>query len=255
MAALLAKRGFHGPRFILEAEDGGFLAATSDDVRVEEVTRGIGKEWRTEGVCFKPYSCCGSNHSSIDAAMEIMQEQRLKPEDVDHVVAGVSHVVETQTGFVYQPTTVLNAQMSLRYDIAVAMIDRSAYLEQFTEQRIKEAQVCDLAARVQVEIDAEMDAVYPELYAGKVTVVTKQGQRITKRVDYSKGMPENAMSKAEIEAKFRSLATAAIGERQAEALLGQLNATFAARTIKPLTEMLSTCKVAENAPIPADAAA
>ncbi|OGA46061.1 MAG: hypothetical protein A3G24_14495 [Betaproteobacteria bacterium RIFCSPLOWO2_12_FULL_62_13] len=30
MAALLAARGFHGPRFILEAEDGGFLKASSD---------------------------------------------------------------------------------------------------------------------------------------------------------------------------------------------------------------------------------
>ena len=255
MAALLARRGFHGPRFILEAEDGGFLAATSDDVRIGEVTRGLGREWRTEGVCFKPYACCGSNHSSIDAAMEIMAEHGLQPDDVDHVVAGVSKVVETQTGFVYQPTTVLNAQMSLRYDIAVAMIDRSAYLEQFTEARIKERQVCELASRVRVEIDPEMDAVYPELYAGKVTIVTRQGRRITKRVDYSKGMPENAMSKHEIEAKFRSLATAAIGEAQAAKLLGELNRTLGAKTIKPLTDFMGNCVVAEHAPIPAEAAA
>lgn len=243
MAALLAARGFHGPRFILEAEDGGFLAATSDDVRIAEVTRGIGKEWRTDEVCFKPYACCGSNHSSIDAAMAIMTEEGLEPVDVDHVVAGVSHVVETQTGFVYQPTSVLNAQMSLRYDIAVAMLDRQAYLEQFTEARIKEPTVCDLAARVKVEIDADMDAVYPELYAGKVTIVTRDGRRITKRIDYSKGMPENPMSKDEIERKFRSLAGVAIGVAQSESLLSELNRTFDAATVMPLTEMLGRCRI------------
>jgi len=243
MAALLAKRGFQGPRFILEAEDGGFLAATSDDVRINEVLKGIGREWRTEGTCFKPYACCGSNHSSVDAAMAIMAENKLKPEDIDHVVTGVSHVVETQTGFVYKPTTVLNAQMSLCYDIAVAMIDRSAYLEQFTEARIKEAQVCDLASRVKVEIDPEMDAVYPELYAGKVTAITKDGRRITKRIDYSKGMPENPMSKTDIEGKFLSLAGHAIGAQPAQALLAEVNRTFDSKSVLPIAKALGGCVI------------
>src|SRR3990172_2672762 len=186
MAALLAARGFHGPRFVFEAEDGGFLATTSDKPHIEEITKDLGAEWRTDGACFKPYACCGSNHTSIDATLAVMAEQKLQPSDVDHVVSRVSRVVETQTGFVYRPTTVLNAQMSQRYNIAVAILDKQAYLDQFTEKRIKEPQVCDLASRVRVEVDPEMDAVYPKLYAGKVTIVTKGGKPITKRVDYSK---------------------------------------------------------------------
>lgn len=101
------------------------------------MTRDLGKAWRSEGVCFKPYACCGSNHSSVDAAKAIMAEEKLSPEDIAYVVAGVSKVVETQTGFVYRPNTVLNAQMSLRYCIAVAILDGKAYLEQFSEERIK----------------------------------------------------------------------------------------------------------------------
>ena len=152
-AALLAARGFHGPRLVLEAEDGGFLAATSDDIRIAEVTAGLGDEWRTDGVIFKRYACCGSNHASIDAVLAIMAEERLQPGDIDHVVTGVSRSVETQCGFVYQPTTVLNAQMSQRYNIAVAILDQQAYVEQFSEERIKDPEVCELASRVRVEID------------------------------------------------------------------------------------------------------
>ncbi|MBI4192039.1 MAG: MmgE/PrpD family protein [Betaproteobacteria bacterium] len=81
-------------------------------------------------------------------------------------------------------------------------MDRKAYLEQFSEDRIKESRACDLASRIRVEIDAEMDAVYPQLYAGKVTIVTKAGKRHTKRVAYSKGMPENPRGGAELEDKF-----------------------------------------------------
>ncbi len=42
-AALLAQKGFHGPRIILEAEDGGFLDVMSDQTRPEEITRGLGQ--------------------------------------------------------------------------------------------------------------------------------------------------------------------------------------------------------------------
>jgi len=243
MAALLAARGFHGPRFVLEAEDGGFFGAFSDETCITEVTAGLGREWRTDDVCFKPYACCGSNHSSIDATLSIMAEQKLKPGDVDHVVTGVSRIVETQTGFVYRPTTVLNAQMSQRYNIAVAMLDKQAYLEQFTEERIKEREVCELASRIKVEVDPEMDAVYPKLYAGKVTVVMKGGQRITKRVDYSKGMPENPMDKEDIERKFLSLAGAAVGREQAESLLAEVNRVIDSETIAPLAQALGGCRL------------
>lgn len=243
MAALLAARGFHGPRFILEAPDGGFLAATSDDVRIAEITAGLGDEWRTDGVIFKPHACCGSNHAAIDAALAIMAEQRLHPHDIDHVVAGVSRSVETQCGFVYQPSTVLNAQMSQRYNIAVAMLDGQAYVEQFTEQRIRDADACDLAARVRVEVDPDMEAVYPRLYAGKVSVVTKSGQRITKRVDHPKGAPENPMSADEIARKFLSLAEAAIGRAAAESLLAEVHRGVDAATITPLAAMLGRCRV------------
>lgn len=54
MAALLAARGFHGPRYILESEEGGFLKASSDEPRAAEVTRDLGVVWRTAGVRFMP---------------------------------------------------------------------------------------------------------------------------------------------------------------------------------------------------------
>jgi len=160
------------------------------------------------------------------------------------VVVGVSKVVETQTGFAYRPTTVLNAQMSLRYDVAVAMLDGQAYLEQFTPGRIAEPAVCDLASRVDVEIDAEMDAVYPELYAGKVTVLARDGRRITKRVDYSRGMPENPMDEAEVRRKFLSLAGAAVGAGSAQATLAQVEAAPGAASVRPLAEALGRLEIA-----------
>ncbi len=225
-AALLAQKGFHGPRRILESEDGGFLTAMSDAPRTDEILRDLGSAWRAEAVCFKPYSCCGSNHASIDAALELAVEHRFTAADVRSLTIGISRVVERQTGFPYTPSTVLNAQMSIRYDVAVALLDRAALIEQFTPERIADPVLNDLIARIDVEVDPEMDAVYPERYAGVVTIELRDGRRVRKRVDYSKGMPENRMSPAELDTKFRSLATASVGAEAAEELLVHLAGIF-----------------------------
>ena len=225
-AALLAQKGFQGPRHILETEDGGFLAATSDDVRLHEIDKDLGRIWRTEGVCFKPYACCGSNHSSIDAALELMTEHVFSAQDVRRVIVGISRVVERQTGFIYRPTTVLNAQMSLRFNVAVALVDRQALIDQFTEARMKDPVVCDLASRVEVEVDPEMDAIYPGRYAGIVTIVLNDGRQFRKRVDDPKGMPENRMTAGHLGAKFLSLAEFAVGKSAAARVLEGASALF-----------------------------
>jgi 2-methylcitrate dehydratase PrpD len=243
IAALLAQKGFQGPRQILEAEDGGFLAATSDAVRLDEIERDLGRVWRADAVCFKPYACCGSNHSSIDAALDLMAEHRFAASDVMRVKVGVSRVVERQTGFPYRPSTVLNAQMSLRFNLAVALVDGTALVDQFTEARIADPVVGDLASRVDVEVDPEIDAVYPERYAGVVTIVLNEGRQLRKRVDYSKGMPENRMTARDLDAKFLSLAGAAVGATAAGDLLEQIAGIFDTSDISGLAQHLGALRL------------
>jgi 2-methylcitrate dehydratase PrpD len=242
-AALLAQRGFTGPRYILEAEDGGFLFAMSDAPRPERITEGLGSVWHSDATCFKPYACCGSNHACVDAVLGLLREQGLAVSDVERVIAGIPRVVQTQTGFDYKADSVLNAQMSLRYNIAVAMYDGQAYLEQFTPERIIEPKVVALARKVEIEIHEDVDRAYPEIYGGRVTLVLKNGSTLSRHVEYSCGMPENPMPHSEVERKFMSLASAAVGHERAAAILEQANGAFAAASMAPLNELLTSCSV------------
>lgn len=242
-AALLAQRGFEGPRYILEAEDGGFLVAMSDAPRPGRITEGLGSIWHSDVTCFKPYSCCGSNHACVDAVLELFAAHALAVSDVDRVIAGIPRVVQTQTGFDYEADSVLNAQMSLRYNIAVAMYDGQAYLEQFTPGRIVETKVVALARKVEIEIHDDVDRAYPEVYGGRVVLVLKDGTRLSRHVEYSRGMPENPMSHAEVERKFMSLASAAVGRESAAAILAQANGVFASASMASLNELLTACAV------------
>ncbi|ALM83262.1 MmgE/PrpD family protein [Bordetella sp. N] len=245
-AALLAQRGFRGPHYILEAEDGGLLFGMSDDPRPDRVVAGLGEEWHTDATCFKPYACCGSNHACVDAALALKREHGVRGSDIARIVTGIPSVVRTQTGFNYKADSVLNAQMSLRYNVAVALVDGQAYLEQFTQERIVDPEVVDLAMRVDIEIDAEIDQAYPRVYGGKVTLILRDGRTLERRVDYSLGMPENPMPRADIIAKYRSLAHHAVGAEAGDGILLLAAGIFDAPTLAPLGAALAAAEVRDG---------
>jgi len=91
---------------------------------------------------------------------------------------------------------------------------------------MKDPVVCDLASRVEVEVDPEMDAIYPGRYAGIVTIVLNDGRQFRKRVDDPKGMPENRMTAGHLGAKFLSLAEFAVGKSAAARVLEGASALF-----------------------------
>jgi len=166
LAAELAIRGFTGPSTVLEVEDGGFLRAFSDHWSVDPILDELGSRWRSEEVNFKPYACCGSVHAYVDAAKQIRAELGGAPQADMLVRAGVAKVVDVQCGYDYIPGTVLNSQMSLRYCLAVALLDGEALPAQFREERLADPAVIDLAGRIELVPDAELDGLYPTHYAG-----------------------------------------------------------------------------------------
>ena len=57
-----------------------------------------------------------------------------------------------------------------------------------------------------MELDAEVDAAYPQRWIGKVTVHTTDGRVLQGRVDEPKGDPGNTLSRPEITTKALQLA-------------------------------------------------
>src|SRR5215475_10299609 len=114
-AAELAARGFTGPTAVLEYEDGGFCHAVSDASHLELLTCGLGEDYVTAGVSLKPYACCGSTHSSIDAVRWLARTHHIQPQDVDEIVVANHSVVKLQTSWWYEPVSPMQAQMNMEY--------------------------------------------------------------------------------------------------------------------------------------------
>ena len=62
-----------------------------------------------------------------------------------------------------------------------------------------------MARKVVIRENAAFSAQLPQRRIAEVTLITKDGQSVSSRVDYAKGDPENPMSDEEILAKFTEL--------------------------------------------------
>jgi 2-methylcitrate dehydratase PrpD len=170
LAAELAALGFTGPSQIYEFHDGGVLKAFSDASDPAPLTAGLGKDYRLDTNRIKPYSCCGSTHSYVDAAFELRRRLGTPWNANRRVRVGLAKVVDVQCGFDYVPTSALNAQMSLRYVVAAALLEGQALPPQFSDAKLSDPAIVALAQRLELEHDPALDKLYPGQFAAWIAV-------------------------------------------------------------------------------------
>ena len=238
MGALLAQKGYKGPTQIMEAEDGGFCRATSDQVDFALALDGLGKRFLSGEVNIKPYACCASAHSAIDALRDLIQAHKIVPPDIERIFIKTARGVKVQCGFPYEPLSVLQAQMSLQYSTAVFLLEGKALVEQFSDEKISDPKILELAKRVEVVLDDEIEKIYPERFANKVEILLKSGERFETRVDFAKGSSERPMSFEEVAEKFESLAGRVIAKRRIDAIVETIEKIEKLDDIRKLTRLL-----------------
>jgi 2-methylcitrate dehydratase PrpD len=204
LAAELAALGFTGPTQIYEFHDGGVLKAFSDASDPAPLTEGLGRAWRLDTNRIKPYSCCGSTHSYVDAVFELRRRLGTPWDARRRVRVGLAKVVDVQCGFQYFPTTALNAQMSLRYVVAAALLEGQALPPQFAPAKLSDPAITALASKLELEHDPALDKLYPERFAAWVAAEDKgQWHRID--VMDPTGSDENPIGEDGVIAKFRGI--------------------------------------------------
>jgi 2-methylcitrate dehydratase PrpD len=204
MAAELAALGFTGPTQIYEFHDGGVLKAFSDASDPAPLTRDLGKVFHLDATSIKPYSCCGSAHSYVDAALELRRRLGTAWDARRPVRLGMAKVVQVQCGFDYAPSSSLNAQMSLRYIVAAALTEGHALPPQFSDAKIADPALTALAGRIQCEHDPALDHLYPARFAAWVAAEDK-GEWVRVDVLDPLGSPANPVDAQGVVEKFRGI--------------------------------------------------
>jgi 2-methylcitrate dehydratase PrpD len=205
LSAYLARDGFTGARRVLEGER-GMAAGMSTDANPAKLVEGLGERWAVLETSFKFHAACRHTHPAADALLQAMQEHQLAADDIERVRARVHAAAIDVLGPVTDPRTIHQSKFSMGFVLALAALRGRAGVNDFTEEALEDEELRAFHDKVEMVLDEEVDAAYPERWIGLVDVETSGGERFTSRVDVPKGDPGNTLSPEEIEEKVRDLA-------------------------------------------------
>lgn len=208
ISAFMAERGITGAKRIFESEEAGYYVLYHEGYDREILLGNLGREFMMEGMAIKPHTSCKLTHAAIDAALNLVNENDLKANDVQEITAFVSpraKIVCEPEEFRKKPVTIVDAQFSIPWVIACAVVRRRVQKTEFTNEAIHDPDLLAMAAKVKTIIDPSITS--PD--HAKVGIKTQKAEFETKILD-PYGTPGNPMSYEDISRKFIECASDSI---------------------------------------------
>jgi 2-methylcitrate dehydratase PrpD len=245
IAALLAKQGFTGPDTIIEGQS-GFLKAYSPQSDLSKLFNDWGRPYKIEQTSIKPHSCCRYKQGPLDCILEIMRRQSLKPKDIETVTiavlkTGVPIVAEPKE-VKYNPKSVVDAQFSMPFGAAVAILNGKATLNEYVEKNLKDPAVREMMARVVCVQDDEIEREFPKKWPARVSIKTKNGKEYSTRIDAPKGDPENPLTWDELIEKFNTLSSPVFTEGRIKEIVTRVRHLETEKNMTSFSEVLAVAR-------------
>ena len=240
IASALARGGFTGPATILDGRFGFYRTFLGAEPDVRPFAT-LGHEWETLAIGFKPYPCCHYNHAYLDCALDLRHEHALAPEAIAavecRVPAGQVPIVCEPRAAKLRPRTAYDAQFSLPYSVASALLDGRIDLHTYAPARLTDARRLALAERVTHVIDP--DSPFPRGFPGWVRVRLTDGRLLEARAPDGRGSVSRPLPAAAIVDKFRDNA----GRALAPARIGEIErAVLALDTLADVRSLAALCR-------------
>ena len=243
LAAELAREGFTGPSSIIEGKL-GFLHGYSTESNPDDVLQGWADPWEVMKTSIKPHACCRYKQGPIDCLLAIVREYELRPADIARVDiaildAGFALVAEP-IDKKRDPRSVVDAQFSMPFGAALAILRNDASLDRYSVEEIESEDIRAFMEKVHCVRDPELDREFPQKWPAKVVVTTTDGRTLEHRLDFPKGDPENPLSWDELIAKFRSLAGQVMPESQCDEIVSVVRRVDQLNDITEFVDALRT---------------
>ena len=202
----LAREGITGPLEVFEGKK-GFMEAIAGPFHINWAEENLERVRKT---IIKKYNAEIHSQSAIEGILELREQYGFSPEDVERIEIEIFDVAYHIIGGGEEGDKTIvrtkeEADHSLHYMVAVALLDGTVMPEQYRPERILADDVQTLLRKVVVRPNPDYSARFPEEMPCKITVVLKNGTTysIEKR-DYE-GFHTRPMSWERLVEKFTRL--------------------------------------------------
>ena len=224
LCSLFAAEGMTGPLGVIEHPRGlstGMLAGAKLDLLAQP----IGERYRIMNSAIKAYPCIGTAQTMVAAVLQARAGIADPAREVQRVEVAMADIPIVSAQVADQerryPTSRESADHSFYYLAAAALADGKISEAQFTPGRWLEPEMREAMARVSIHTDAGLNKYTPGSYPAAVKLVLQTGECREVEVVFPKGHPNNRMSRAEIEAKFRACARGKVPPARQEKIIGK----------------------------------
>src|SRR3989475_2065762 len=233
IAALLAEQKFLATREFLTAEDGGLYNVYANGGRPAAVTADLGKRWEPEQIALRLWPSASSIQGMNTAMFDLIERNKIDPARVKKVRVALSQAAFDLHGKLARYKGKFDALISGHYTAAVILHDQELTLTQFEPARYDDPNMRRAAAE-QIEIRA--DPALSEVQA--LVEIDIEGATFKTRCDHPRGSPENPLSRAQIEGKFRTYADGVLSPSTIAATIDAVANLEKFGSVRKLMEML-----------------
>ena len=209
-AALLAHKDFTGAP-----------AITVESPEVSEIWTSIGASWYIMEQDFKRYPVCHWAQPPITGTIDLMNSHRIMLEDIQSIQVFTFHEATRLSR--RHPTTTEQAQYSLSFPLAAAVICGDLGLDEVSGEALTNQRILELTNRIEIFEDEYCNNQFPEQQLARVKISTHDG------CIYKSGIVESPWDQSairqphqppdqELRDKFHRLVSDALSEARAMAL-------------------------------------
>ncbi|MBK7252218.1 MAG: MmgE/PrpD family protein [Gammaproteobacteria bacterium] len=163
LSALLAEAGYVGDHDVLDNSPGFLEAQGAVATDRELLVEGLGEKWWILEAAVKYYPSCRYTHGPIDAIRELMQRERLAPEELERIEVRMNPMAHGMKIFSAPLDAVpgdhrgpLSGQFNVPYVIALAALGRTPGPGWYARENLEDPAVRALAARVHLTLDPKL---------------------------------------------------------------------------------------------------
>ncbi|HLH63028.1 MAG TPA: MmgE/PrpD family protein [Ktedonobacteraceae bacterium] len=242
-AAFLAMRGITGPLEVFEGNK-GFMDAIAGHFVLD---------WNKENLeavrraSVKKYNAEFHSQTALEGILELRAAHHLNPGDIENINIDIFDVAYNiigggEEGDKRQIHTKEEADHSLPYMVAVALLDGEVTPAQYIPERIEREDVQTLLRKVTIRPDDELSKRFPDEMPCRIQITLKDGQTFhSEKQDYE-GFYTHPMSWDQVTAKFEQLATPYTNAEQRASIIETV-AGLEAKDVAQLTALLSASTV------------
>jgi 2-methylcitrate dehydratase len=245
-ATFLAARGITGPAEVFEGNK-GFMDSIAGRFEIDWEHEDLERVTRT---FLKRYNAEIHSQSALEAILELRERHSIDPKSVEKIELDTFQVAYDiigggEEGGKKHIRTKEQADHSLPYLLAVALLDGQVMPEQFAVERIARADVQELLLRVEVRPAVDLTARFPAEHPARLRVHLKGGVTLAgERSDYH-GFVTRPMSWEDARAKFEWLAARTV-EPEVTAELAAAVAALDELETRDLTAILAQACACET---------